>query len=209
MKKIVLVIESVIILNQLNMITLNQFINKYEGKSLCNDYWCQCVKLVKVFAEEVLGETIWYFWSAIEWYKNWHNTFPSSKWYKEDNTPSWVPAVWSLIFFYWKNFSEFWHVWVVVRASVNSVTILEQNWQTGNGTGTWADAIRLQEYWYEGVVGWMTHDTIEEELTFHEAIEEYSQRHIVVLYKWKYYINLLNNRTEVTEFNFKETLWLK
>ena len=195
------------------MITTEQFIAKYEWKSLCNDYWCQCVKLAKVYSEEVLWVTLWYFWgSAKNWFKNWYDTFKSDFWFKEENTPEWIPSIWSLIFFEWDNFSVYWHVAVVIQADINSIQVLEQNWQSWNWSWNWEDSIRLHSYSYDQVSWWMIPFWAEvipdedPEAEFHVAIEEYSNWNIVVLYNGKYYINLKNNRVEVNKFNFEEKL---
>ena len=188
------------------MISTQEFLDKYLWDSLSNDYWAQCVLLAKTFAKEVLWIQLWYFWwSAIAWFKNKHWTFDDKLWVKRLNTPDWIPEVWSLIFFEWKNFSQYGHVWIVMSAWINTVNILEQNGWTWAGTWTWTDAIRIQAYDYSWVVWWMTkRETVEYD--FYASIEAYSESNIVVLYKWKYYINLNNTRVEVNENNFKSIL---
>lgn len=185
---------------------LQEFINKYEGGSLCNDYGCQCVKLAKVFSEEVLWIKLWYFgWSAIEWFENNHNTFPAIQWSKFLNTPEWIPEEWSLIFFKWESFSKYWHVAIVIEANVNVVKVLEQNgWAWGWGW-LWGDAIRKHTYEYSQVEGWITADKVVEP-DFYQALEDYSNWHIVVLYNSKYYINLRNKRVEINKYNFDELI---
>ena len=190
------------------MLTIEQFLFTHEWDKIEEVwYWAQCVALVKAYTKEVLWVTLWSFWwSANNWYKNIANTFKLDMWKKIPNTPQAIPEKWSLIFFKWSNLSEYWHVAIVLYADINNITVIEQNWGNWTWTGTWADAIRTHEYNYSQVQWWMTFIE-EEEQTFNEAIEEYSESNIVVLYKSKYYINLNNNRTEVNLSNYKKILW--
>jgi len=188
--------------------TIQEFINKYRWQSVSNDYWAQCVLLVKTFSKEVLWINLWYFWwSAINGWYNKSDTFKSNLWDKIPNTPEWVPELWSIIFFKWQWFSQqYGHVAVVSEADVNRVTVIEQNGWAGTWSWLWDDAIRTHTYSYSWVVGWMSPKEKSLVPDFYEEIEEYSMDNIVVLYKWKYYINKNNKRVEVNRSNFENII---
>lgn len=90
-----------------------------------------------------------FWWTAKSWRKNFKWTFPKTIWNKVINRKNNFPKPWDVIFF---DIPVTWHVAIVTKADLNSVTVLEQN-------GLWKqDPVREHTYNYVNpkCLGWYT-----------------------------------------------------
>lgn len=115
-------------------------------------YGAQCVGWCKVAWKELYGINLWSFWwSALSWWSNSTGTFNDYK--KVINTIDALPQKWDMVFFN-NMFWSYWHVAIVVEATINQITVIEQNWGMWSWTWEGSDAIRLYNYSYDNVLGW-------------------------------------------------------
>lgn len=124
--------------------THQEFIAQFLWKSIDNDgaYWKQCVDLTHAYSVNVLKSD----------HPKW-NAFDLSKkeryWFiKILNTAKNFPKQGDIIIFWPTKNNMYWHIAIVHLWWIMNVTVLEQNWWTGNWDWKWTNAIRLQNYDY-------------------------------------------------------------
>jgi hypothetical protein len=127
--------------------TLDYFINKYNGKGIDWDgqYGFQCVDLYRKYVHEVLNlpqskpipaaADIW-------------NNYLTDRFERIPNTPTGVPLKGDIVI--WKKAASlpYGHVAIFVSGNVNSFTSFDQNWPTGS-------LCHLQTHNYTNVLGWL------------------------------------------------------
>lgn len=128
-----------------------EFKKKWLGKWFCEDskLWTQCVWWVKIYAYEVFGISLKVFWwSAYNGWKTW-NPFKWFKFVKIENTASFIPKVWDIVFFdKHKSNWNYGHVWIVDElTTVKNLFVLNQNMWTWTGHGKW-DWFRISKFDY-------------------------------------------------------------
>lgn len=123
-------------------------------------YTYQCVALSKDYQKRVLNAPVYYYGgSARSAWLNTVNTFPEQEYKRIENTPDNSPQQGDIVFL--NTDPLYFHVGICHEADVNTCTILEQNGGKGSGTGTGDDAIRLQKYNYDNILGWYRFDNVE------------------------------------------------
>jgi len=173
-----------------------EYIDAYLNQKVDYDwvYWYQCVDLVKHFSKKVLWIELWGFgWSAKSWFDN--GMWISSKWFiKYNNTPDWIPEPWSIIFWKWWPYEQYWHTAIVVYADINNIKVLEQN-ALWTWNWEWVNAIRLHNYNYDYVAGWYTKEV--EKKSYWDILIELSQTQLVALWQWEWYIKKNNKKFKI------------
>lgn len=125
----------------------------YDGK-----YGYQCVDLVKLWANEgwkIKPSAVGHTGYAKEVFLYSDSMLSSKVVQRIANQPKLVPPQGAIIVFNSTPKNKIGHIAVVDVADLKSVTVLEQNGSTGNGTGKGNDAIRTKTYGYENVLGWL------------------------------------------------------
>lgn len=130
------------------MITLQQFIDKYQFKKIDWDkaYGAQCFDLYRFYLHEVLGfqqsPPTGDKGAALIW-----TNYIKEDFTKIPNTPDGIPKPGSIMI--WNRYyGPYGHVAVVVSADVNKFTAFSQNDPTGS-------ACILKEYEYSKIYGWL------------------------------------------------------
>lgn len=124
-------------------------------------YWYQCVDLIRHYYHQVYAYALWVFGgSAYAWRLNEANTFPKKDFRKIENKygdTTNYPTIGDVIFFAPNPANgNYGHVAIVDSADWYNLIVLEQNGARNSGTGTGADAVRLQQYGYLHVLWWYT-----------------------------------------------------
>lgn len=151
---------------------LNEFISKYEGKNVNEDwtqylktsvykwktYWgYQCIALIKVYAKEVLWVTGTY-GNANTYVRN----LDKKKFNIHYPNSGEIPKAWDIISW---NIWEFWHIVIVLSSDEKGFTFLEQNGGSTNSKwfGWWNDVIRknYKEYGGVDIIAWARHKSLE------------------------------------------------
>lgn len=123
----------------------NLFLDTYlrTAQDIDWSYWYQCVDLARLYSEEVLWIKLGTFWGTARsgWY-NKSKTFGLKIWDRIEYKP-WInpPKQWDIIFY------DTWisgHVAIVDKANKIDITVLEQNWATGNGDWKVYNQINLE-----------------------------------------------------------------
>jgi hypothetical protein len=139
------------------LITLDQFIAKYNGKYVDWDkaYGAQCVDLIRYYQIEVLGvppEAIPANLTARQMF----NTFPKegNPWFNKIVSPygdPQIPKVGDIVFWGWYPFLTTWagHVAICTGAGGYQFISFDQNWGNPN-------FCRFVNHSYKGVMGWLT-----------------------------------------------------
>jgi len=139
--------------------TLQEFINKYNGKKIDYDSWygAQCMDLMHQYIDEVLlnkhsPETL----RAPSAKLAYQNFSADSLFEKIENTPTGIPKEGDLIF--WGG-GEFGHVAIFIEGTVSDFTSFDQNFPLDS-------ACHKQYHDYTNVIGWIrykvTNDSCEE-----------------------------------------------
>lgn len=136
------------------MITLDQFITKYNGRFVDYDkhFGFQCVDLIRQYIYEVLGYDPYTALPAGASAKIIFNNFTSNKYFtKIRNTPTGVPKKGDIIFWGYYPTVTGWagHTAIVTGGDVNRFISLDQNYPTGS-------ACRFVNHSYRGVLGWLS-----------------------------------------------------
>ena len=122
-------------------ITMNEFIKKFDGKSIDFDhvYGSQCVDLVKLWED-------WNGWPVIT--GNAKDQFRDVDGYTRiRNTPSGVPQQGDIII--WdESVNKYGHIAIFVKGDSNQFVSFDQNWPVGS-------VCHLQKHYYGGVLGWL------------------------------------------------------
>ena len=143
--------------------TFDQFKKKREGKKYQESaqYGYQCVALVKLYASEVDGNTLWGFsWSAIK--ARWTGSpFKKLPYTRLNYAGKWIPPRWSILFFSATKDNPYGHTAIAGQCNDKELRVIEQNAVTGNGQWLWGDAISIRSYpykwWKTGdLLGWYT-----------------------------------------------------
>lgn len=133
--------------------TLEQFVNKYNGKYLDYDgyYGYQCVDMVRFYIKEALGYSPYTALPAGGSAKAIFNNFKENKYFKKIyNSPTNIPKKGSIIFWGWYPFVTGWngHVAVVSDATMMRFISFDQNYPTGS-------PCKYVNHSYRGVMGWL------------------------------------------------------
>lgn len=146
--------------------SVHEVLSKWIGKRYQElpQYWHQCVAWVKKFVQEMWRPSLWRFWGvwAYQWRINNNKTF----WPEYKRVEYWTPAypvAGDIIIFKPTKNNPHWHIGIVTSAWTNDVLVVQQNWETGNWTWLWLDAIVAKYYGY-GNVAWRYHYTGKEEV---------------------------------------------
>lgn len=151
---------------------LNEFISKYEGKNVNEDwtqylktsvhewktYWgYQCVALIKVYVKEVLweintrGHANAYIWNLNK--EKFNIYYPNS---------GEIPKAWDILS--WGSW-VFWHIVIVLSSDEKGFTFFEQNGASEKSMwfGWWNDIIRKNYREYKGtkIIAWARHKSLE------------------------------------------------
>jgi len=133
-------------------VTLKEFFDTYNGKTVCFDGYCQCVALAEHYAQEVLGiPVVWA--NAIDWfgqdaaYENWTANTPTNV------TDEGAIIVWHAD--YRVGTGTYGHIAIVLGPScgyppptATDFYSFDQNWPAGSG----AHVVHHTSYY--GVTGW-------------------------------------------------------
>lgn len=137
--------------------THEQFLEKYlrTAQDFDGAYWTQCVDLARLYSKEVLGIPLGSFGgTARSGWLNKKKTFDVKKWTKVVNSPTAIPPRGAIIFYDEPGLTG--HVAIVHDATVNDVTVIEQNGATGNGDGKGYNAINFEvKRDYKKCLWWM------------------------------------------------------
>lgn len=125
--------------------TLQDFINKYNGRGIDYDhyYGFQCMDLAQQYVTECLGNPTLGGPNAIDCWNN----FQKDKYDKVPNTPTGVPLpgdilIWS------QGVGQYGHIAVFQSGDVNRFTSFDQNWPLGS-------VAHLQPHNYNYLLGWL------------------------------------------------------
>ena len=138
--------------------TLKEFIKKWEWQKVDYDgyYWYQCTDLVRQYTTEVFWQNYKPIWNA--------NTLFRKEWgepyIKIENKISTLPKPWDICVW---GLSPYWHIAIVVEATLLYFDALEQNWGKWEWEWTWSDKIRIKRYYYRDVVWFIRHTDIKTE----------------------------------------------
>jgi len=127
---------------------MQQLIDKYVGSRVWEPwYWYQCVGWCKVAWKELYGIQLGSFWWSAK--LGWQNVNGTFNWYDR-----WTgrPIPWDMIFF--DTYPPYGHVAIVTQAFDWWIEVIEQNGWEGAWNGLGNDAIRLNTYTYDTVLGW-------------------------------------------------------
>ena len=165
---------------------LQEYAKKVEW--LCIDfdkeYGHQCVDLIRHYAQNVLKFNLWVFgWSAKTGWFNRSNTFDKKFFNKIIFTKNWeIPPAGAILFS--KMNTTWWHVSIVLEATADYITVLEQN--VGSWDWKWIDdCVKISKISYDEVVGWYVfkNQEIKKEPTeFEKLIDEAKSLEI---FNWK------------------------
>ena len=125
--------------------TLQQFIDKYNGKKVCNGGLCQCVALYRQYVDDVLripqSPLVQEAWQIF-------NTASNVYYDKILNTPAGYPQANDIII--WKEaYGGSGHIAIVVDANRQGILSFDQNY-TGHG-----DLCQLVNHSYNLILGWL------------------------------------------------------
>lgn len=124
--------------------TLRQFINKYDGKTVDWDqkFGGQCVDLWRQYVDEVLelpqsppvrgAKDVW-------------DTYLEKHFNRVENTPKGVPEKGDIVI--WET-GEYGHIAIFAEGGIRSFTSFDQNYPVGT-------KCHLQKHNYQGVLGWL------------------------------------------------------
>lgn len=125
--------------------TLNEFINKYNGKKLDFDgaYGAQCKDLFSAYNKEVIGNPNYIVGDAYKLF----DAAPASVYDKIKNTPTGVPQPGDIII--WdQGIGKYGHVAVFVEGDARTFRSFDQNFPLNS-------ACHIQNHDYKAVIGWL------------------------------------------------------
>jgi len=130
--------------------TLNEFIEKYNGKYIDFDGWygSQCLDLEHQYCLEVLGLSdpkILAAPSAKDVYNNFDTIVGKDQFERIPNTPTGIPKEGDIIF--WSN-GIYGHVAIFIEGNANSFRSFDQNYPTGT-------PCHVQNHTYSNCLGWL------------------------------------------------------
>lgn len=134
---------------------LKEYAKKVEW--LCidydNAYGHQCVDLIRHYTQNVLKYNLWVFGGSAKtgWF-NRSNTFDKKFFDKIIFTKNWeIPPAWAILF---SKMNTTWgHVSIVLEATADYITVLEQNVGSWDGKGL-DDCVKISKISYDEVVWW-------------------------------------------------------
>lgn len=165
---------------------LKEYAKKVEW--LCIDfdkeYGHQCVDLIRHYTQNVLKFNLWVFGGSAKtgWF-NRSNTFDKKFFDKIIFTKNWeIPPEGAILFS--KMNTTWWHVSIVLEATADYITVLEQN--VGSWDWKWTDdCVKISKINYNEVVGWyiFKNQEIKEEPTEFEKLLEEAKN--LWIWNWK------------------------
>lgn len=131
----------------MSLISLSQFIAKWEGKGIDFEgaFGFQCVDLYRQYVKEVLGFPQS---PGVRGAVNIWTSYLTDRFDRIENTPTGVPLPGDIPIWNTKMGGGYGHVAVVISATVNSLTVFEQD-------GTINSVARRKTYSYTNVLGWL------------------------------------------------------
>lgn len=154
-EKIKVFLKKILFFKFKKMITLENFIKKYNWKSVDVDrkYWHQCVDLIKQYTIDCFWLSIWSFWwSAMTGWKNSVNTFSKTKFEKIIDLSKLLP--WDIVFTVWSSENDYWHVMIMTKKLWNwKIEVLEQNMWDWNWKGS-DDFVKISTYNLNSKILW-------------------------------------------------------
>ena len=132
------------------------FINKWNWRVCDYDwyYWYQCTDLIRQYCTEVFWANYKPYWNAWTLFtQDWGNDY-----IKYINTPDFLPHEWDICIWSWP--TKYWHIGVVSSATLNNITILDQNSGNWNWDGIWNNKIRVHVYNYKNIIWFIRHKSL-------------------------------------------------
>jgi len=128
-----------------NMITIQQFFDKYNGKGIDwdNAFGFQCVDLYDQYCKEVIDAPI----ILVNGAKDIWDKYPKEHFDRVQNTPAGVPQKGDVVI-WGEQLGQYGHVAIFVSGDVWSFTSFDQNFPLGS-------MCHYQNHDYTGVLGWL------------------------------------------------------
>ena len=126
--------------------TLQQFIDKYNGKKIDYDgfYGAQCMDLYRQYVKEVLEFPQS---PGVEGAKDVWDTYLKDKYTRVSNTPDGVPEAGDIVI--WGiGAGTYGHIAIFIEGTTGSFKSFDQNWPVGS-------SCHIQGHYYSNVLGWL------------------------------------------------------